>query len=124
MLINDRTKHSRIPGISEIYAAAAAMIDAVDATPCVRSHVLSKLTGADVIVKFENLQRTGSFKVRGAHTRLSRLTEDERRRGVIAASAGNHAQGVAYHAARMNVPATIVMPVHTPEIKIRRTRDL
>jgi threonine dehydratase len=115
---------NRIPEIHEIRAAAEAMADAVDTTPCVRSHALSEVVGAEVFVKFENLQRTGSFKVRGAHTRLSRLTPEERVRGVIAASAGNHAQGVAYHAARMNVPTTIVMPVTTPEMKVRRTQEL
>jgi threonine dehydratase len=83
---------------------------------------LSALTGADVHVKYENLQVTNSFKDRGAFVKLAALTEDERRRGVIAMSAGNHAQAVAYHAARLAVPATIVMPELTPFVKIAATR--
>src|SRR5258705_9960780 len=83
---------------------------------------LSALTGADVYVKYENLQVTNSFKDRGALVKLTSLREAERRRGVIAMSAGNHAQAVAYHAARLAIPATIVMPVTTPLVKVAATR--
>jgi threonine dehydratase len=86
--------------------------------------VLSELTGADVHVKLENFQRTGSFKDRGALNRLLALDGDARARGVVAASAGNHAQGVAYHARALGIPATIVVPVGTPFTKIARTQQL
>src|SRR5919201_5897717 len=83
---------------------------------------LSALTGAAVHVKYENLQVTNSFKERGAFNKLDSLDADARRRGVIAMSAGNHAQAVAYHAARLEIPATIVMPVTTPFVKVEATR--
>jgi len=86
------------------------------------SRTLSDITGASVWLKFENLQFTATFKERGALNRLSALSADERRRGVVAASAGNHAQGVAYHAALLSIPATIFMPVGTPTVKIENTR--
>ena len=82
---------------------------------------LSALTGADVYVKYENMQVTNSFKDRGAFVKLASLSGQERSRGVIAMSAGNHAQAVAYHARRMGIPATIVMPVTTPFVKIKAT---
>jgi threonine dehydratase len=85
---------------------------------------LSALTGADVYVKYENLQVTNSFKERGACVKLAALNEDERRRGVIAISAGNHAQAVAYHARRLAIPASIVMPVTTPFVKVKSTEML
>jgi threonine dehydratase len=91
-------------------------------TPFLFSPKLSELTGAEVHVKFENLQVTNSFKDRGAYVKLASLSEDERRRGVIAMSAGNHAQAVAYHAKRLGIPATIVMPETTPFTKVERTR--
>ena len=81
------------------------------------------MVGAEVWIKFENHQFTASFKERGALNRLLALNESERKRGVVAVSAGNHAQGVAYHAARLGIPATIVMPEHTPFVKVRHTRD-
>jgi threonine dehydratase len=84
---------------------------------------LSALTGAEVFVKYENLQVTNSFKDRGALVKLSALTADERKRGIVAMSAGNHAQAVAYHAARLGIPATIVMPVTTPAVKVAATRS-
>ncbi len=92
-------------------------------TPCVLSQTLSAITGCELYLKFENLQFTASFKERGALNRLLLLDEDQRRAGVCAMSAGNHAQGVAYHARRLGIPATIVMPNGTPLIKINRTRD-
>lgn len=91
-------------------------------TPCVESKTLSQLTGAQIFLKFENLQYTASFKERGACNKLAQLSADERRRGVIAMSAGNHAQGVAYHAQRLGIRAVIVMPRFTPGVKIERTR--
>lgn len=91
-------------------------------TPCVESKTLSQLTGAQIYLKFENLQYTASFKERGACNKLAQLSVDERRRGVIAMSAGNHAQGVAYHAQRLGLRAVIVMPCSTPGVKIERTR--
>src|SRR6185503_19386333 len=94
----------------------------LEATPCLHSRTLSKLTGADVFLKFENLQFTASFKERGALNKLLSLDAEERKRGVIAMSAGNHAQGVAYHAGRLGIPATIVMPSFTPNAKVTHTR--
>ncbi|HSM19895.1 MAG TPA: threonine ammonia-lyase [Hyphomicrobiales bacterium] len=92
-------------------------------TPFLAAPKLSELTGAEVHVKFENQQVTSSFKDRGAYVKLVSLGEDERRRGVIAMSAGNHAQAVAYHASRLAIPATIVMPETTPFTKVERTRS-
>jgi threonine dehydratase len=89
-----------------------------------RSHVLSMVTGADLWLKFENLQFTSSFKDRGALNKLLQLTPDERARGVVAMSAGNHAQGVAYHATRLGIPSTIVMPRFTPNVKVHGTEAL
>jgi threonine dehydratase len=91
-------------------------------TPCVESRTLSNITGARIFLKFENLQYTASFKERGACNKLAQLSADERARGVIAMSAGNHAQGVAYHAQRLGVRAVIVMPRFTPGVKIERTK--
>jgi threonine dehydratase len=91
-------------------------------TPLIRADKLSDITGADIYVKFENLQVTSSFKDRGAYNKMSSLTEAEKARGVIAMSAGNHAQAVAYHAKRLGIPATIVMPETTPSTKVERTR--
>src|SRR5262245_29657432 len=91
-------------------------------TPMLPAPKLSELTGADVFVKYENLQVTNSFKERGAFAKLASLDDAERRRGVIAMSAGNHAQAVAYHAARLGVPATIVMPETTPYVKVAATK--
>lgn len=106
----------------KIQAAAELISGAVLETPCLPAPRLSQLTGADVFVKYENMQVTGAFKERGALVKLASLTEDEKARGVIAVSAGNHAQGVAYHAGRLGIPATIVMPVLTPFVKISATR--
>ncbi|MGZ3315408.1 MAG: pyridoxal-phosphate dependent enzyme, partial [Caulobacteraceae bacterium] len=105
-----------------IKAAAARLKGHVERTPMRRSRTLSEITGADVWVKFENLQFTAAYKERGALNKLLQLTADERRRGVIAASAGNHAQGLAYHGARLGIPVTIVMPRGTPFVKVEQTR--
>jgi threonine dehydratase len=107
--------------LADIQAAARRIAGAVERTPCVHSRTLSRLTGAQVFLKFENLQFTASFKERGALNKLLSLSADERARGVIAMSAGNHAQAVAYHASRLGIPATIVMPKGSPNTKIKNT---
>ena len=106
----------------DILAARDRIAGQVDRTPVRYSRPLSQLTGAEVWVKFDNLHFTGSFKERGALNRLLQLTPDERKRGVVAASAGNHAQALAYHGARLGVPVTIVMPEGTPFVKADGTR--
>ena len=106
----------------DILAARDRIAGQVDRTPVRYSRRLSQLTGAEVWVKFDNLHFTGSFKERGALNRLLQLTPEERKRGVVAASAGNHAQALAYHGARLGVPVTIVMPEGTPFVKADGTR--
>ena len=105
-----------------VQAAAERLRGNLLLTPCTFSRTLSHITGAKVYLKFENLQFTAAFKERGALNRLLALTSAQRRRGVIAMSAGNHAQGVAYHAKRLGIPALIVMPRHTPNIKVAHTK--
>ncbi|MCW8970176.1 MAG: pyridoxal-phosphate dependent enzyme, partial [Rhodospirillales bacterium] len=107
--------------IDDIRSAAKLIKGAVLRTPTVFSPALSGLSRTNTYLKLENLQVTGSFKVRGAFVKLSGLTKDARSRGVIAASAGNHAQGVAYHAHNLGIPATIVMPKGTPFTKVAKT---
>ncbi|MEO7728934.1 MAG: threonine ammonia-lyase [Burkholderiales bacterium] len=109
--------------LDDVRAAAAVLREAIVETPCLHSRTLSEVTGAEVYLKFENLQFTAAFKERGALNKLLSLTAAQRSAGVIAASAGNHAQGVAYHARRLGIPAAIVMPRFTPHIKIERTRS-
>jgi threonine dehydratase len=106
----------------DIGRAAARLTGRVVRTPCLHSETLSTIAGCEVWLKFENLQFTASFKERGALNRLAQLTEAERARGVLAVSAGNHAQGVALHARLLGIPATIVMPRHTPSVKVEATR--
>ncbi|MDR3510236.1 MAG: threonine ammonia-lyase [Caulobacteraceae bacterium] len=108
---------------AQIEAAAERLKGHIERTPCRHSKTLSQITGAEIWVKFENLQFTAAYKERGALNKLLMLTADERRRGVIAASAGNHSQGLAYHAQRLGVPVTIVMPRSTPFVKVQQTRD-
>ncbi len=108
--------------LHDIEAAAARLKGHVLDTPFVESRTISQVTGCQVFLKFENLQYTASFKERGACNKLSQLTADERARGVVAMSAGNHAQGVAYHAQRLGLRAVIVMPLFTPGVKVERTR--
>ncbi|WP_343740369.1 threonine ammonia-lyase [Delftia tsuruhatensis] len=108
--------------LQDIQNAAGRLRGAVLETPCVESRTLSQITGAQVYLKFENLQFTASFKERGALNKLAQLSPEERARGVVAMSAGNHAQGVAYHAQRLGVRAVIVMPRFTPGVKVERTR--
>ena len=107
--------------LADIERARRTIVGAVLRTPMLPAPKLSALTGAEVFVKYENMQVTNSFKDRGAFVKLASLSEDERRRGVIAMSAGNHAQAVAYHARRMKIPSTIVMPVTTPFVKVKAT---
>jgi threonine dehydratase len=110
--------------LADIETARRTIAGHVLRTPLLAAPPLSALTGADVFVKYENLQVTNSFKERGACVKLAALSADERRRGVVAMSAGNHAQAVAYHARRLRIPATIVMPVTTPFVKVKATEML
>ena len=109
------------PTIDDIRAAAQRINGAVIRTPMLVSRTLSEIIGAEVWLKFENLQFTAAYKERGALNKLLQLTAEERARGVIAASAGNHAQAVAYHAKRLGIPAVIVMPESTPTVKVTQT---
>ncbi len=116
--------HSALPvSIADIRAAHARIGDAIVRTPTALSKTLSTLTGATVYLKFENHQFTATYKERGALNRLLLLDPERRAKGVIAASAGNHAQGLAYHGARLGVPVTIVMPLTTPMVKIMQTES-
>ena len=108
--------------LQDVRTAAAAIAGATVDTPCLLSRTLSAITGAQVYLKFENHQFTASFKERGALFKLLSLRPEQRARGVIAASAGNHAQGVAYHAKRLGIPAVIVMPRYTAAVKVEQTR--
>lgn len=116
------TLSATVPGLAEFEDAAAVLEGVISATPLDKSLFLSELLGVPVYLKLENLQRTGSFKIRGAAYRLSRLTAEERARGVVAASAGNHAQGVALAAQALGIPATIFMPLGVPVPKLLATR--
>ena len=109
------------PTIDDIRAAAKRIEGAVVRTPMLHSRTLSEIVGAEVWLKFENLQFTSAYKERGALNKLLQLSGEERSRGVIAASAGNHSQAVAYHARRLGIPATIVMPESTPTVKVTKT---
>ena len=109
--------------LADIEAARRAIAGHVLRTPMLPAPRLSALTGAQVLVKYENLQVTNSFKERGARAKLASLTAEQRARGVIAMSAGNHAQAVAYHAAALGIAATIVMPVTTPFVKVAATKE-
>jgi threonine dehydratase len=108
--------------LDDIRAAADRLKGHIERTPCRHSRTLSEITGAEVWVKFENLQFTAAYKERGALNTLLQLSDNEAKRGVIAASAGNHSQGLAYHAARLGIPVTIVMPRNTPFVKVQQTR--
>ena len=110
------------PTIADVHAAAERIRGQVIATPCLHSRTLSALTGAEIHVKFENFQFTASFKERGALNALLQLGERVRRCGVITVSAGNHGQALAWHARRLGIPATVVMPRHTPFVKVEHTR--
>jgi threonine dehydratase len=112
------------PGLTldDIRAAATRLAGEVTCTPCLPSRTLSSMAGCEIFLKFENLQFTASFKERGALNKMAQLTAAERAHGVLAVSAGNHAQAVAYHAERMGIAATIVMPRFAPSVKVERTR--
>ncbi|QPC99361.1 MULTISPECIES: threonine ammonia-lyase [Qipengyuania] len=110
--------------LDDVRAAAARIEGAVVRTPMMRSQTLSEITGADVWLKFENQQFTAAYKERGALNALLHLTEEQRARGVIAASAGNHSQGLSYHGRRLGVPVTIVMPQTTPSVKVMQTESV
>lgn len=112
---------NRMVTLADIQAARERIGDLIDQTPCDRSDTFSTLTGNKVYFKLENLQLTGSFKERGAANKLMLLTEDEKRRGVICASAGNHAQAVAYHATRLGIRSKVVMPLNAPLTKVEST---
>src|SRR6478752_7011081 len=116
-----QTSNMQAPTIDDIRAAARRIEGNVVRTPLMVSRTLSDLIGAEVWLKFENLQFTAAYKERGALNKLLQLSPEERARGVIAASAGNHAQAVAYHAKRLGIPATIVMPEPTPTVKVVQT---
>jgi threonine dehydratase len=107
--------------IDDVRAAHIRVAPSIVRTPIMRSKTLSDLTGANIWLKFENLQFTAAYKERGALNKLSLLTDEQKARGVIAASAGNHAQGLAYHGARLGIPVTIVMPKPTPTVKVQQT---
>lgn len=115
---------ARLPAASDVRAAAERIAGRILRTPLIHAEKLSALTGAEIWMKLENLQYTGAFKERGALNKLLTMSAADRRRGVIAASAGNHAQGLARHAQALGVPAVIVMPVTTPDVKVRQTRAL
>ena len=110
------------PTIADVFDAQRVIGPYINATPLLTSHTFSQMTGAEVYLKAENLQRSGAYKLRGATYKLSRLTSEERARGVVAASAGNHAQGVALAASRLGIRCTIVMPTGAPLAKITATR--
>jgi len=110
--------------LQKIKDAQKAVKNIVLKTPFAKAPLLSQKLGANIFLKKENLQLTGAYKIRGAYNKISSLSEDERQRGVIAASAGNHAQGVAYSAKSFGIPATIVMPETTPLLKVENTKNL
>ena len=123
MVIGELTAKPKIPTIDDIFKARDLFDDSVRKTPLQRSATFSKFIGTNVFLKLESLQMTGSFKVRGAYVKLNTLADEKRKKGVIAASAGNHAQGVAYAASRKGVSCTIVMPKNASPAKIAATRS-
>jgi threonine dehydratase len=108
----------------DVYAAAQRIAGAVVRTPTLKSRTLSEISGAEIYLKFENLQFTAAYKERGALNAMLLLTDEQRRNGVIAASAGNHSQGLSYHGRRLGVPVTIVMPRTTPMVKVMQTESV
>ena len=110
--------------LDHVRAAHDRIRDSIVATPTLYSQTLSKLTGANIYLKFENLQFTAAYKERGALNAILLLSEEQRNKGVIAASAGNHAQGLSYHGTRLGIPVTIVMPVPTPTVKVMQTESV
>jgi threonine dehydratase len=128
MTVNESLAAENAPAplltLDDIRAAHARIGDAIVRTPTMYSRTLSQITGADIWIKFENLQFTAAYKERGALNALLQLDEERRNLGVIAASAGNHAQGLAYHGTRLGVPVTIVMPRTTPMVKVMQTEQV
>lgn len=122
MSATERAVSEMTIGLGDVVAARKRLEGAVYYTPCAHSQMLSSATGQQVYLKLENLQMTGSFKERGALNRIALLTPEQAERGVVAASAGNHAQGVAYHATKRGIRAVIVMPLATPLVKVTATR--
>jgi threonine dehydratase len=122
MLHDTALETTPLPGLAEIRAAAATLAPVAVETPLLRAPAIDRVTGARVLIKAEMLQRTGSFKFRGAYNKISRIPAELRHRGVVAFSSGNHAQGVAAAAQLLDTPATIVMPADAPAIKIENTR--
>ena len=112
-----------VPALSEFEKALANVRQVAIETPVLHSHYLSKLVGQEVWLKCENLQRTGAYKVRGAFNRMSKLSKEEKKKGVIAASAGNHAQGVALAAKKLGIKATVYMPFGASLPKVAATRN-
>ncbi len=115
---------SELLTLDHVRAAHDRIRDSIVATPTLHSQTLSKLTGANIYLKFENLQFTAAYKERGALNAILLLTDDQRNKGVIAASAGNHAQGLSYHGTRLGIPVTIVMPIPTPTVKVMQTESV
>ena len=122
--LKPETQASSLLTLADVRAAAERISGQVVRTPTLYSKTLSKITGADIWLKFENLQFTAAYKERGALNALLQLTEEQRSRGVIAASAGNHAQGLSYHGTRLGMPVTIVMPKTTPTVKVMQTESV
>ncbi|MEX0342476.1 MAG: threonine ammonia-lyase [Erythrobacter sp.] len=118
------TKATELLTLDDVRAAAARIKGAVVETPMLRSQTLSEISGADIWLKFENHQFTAAYKERGALNALLHLNEEQKARGVIAASAGNHSQGLSYHGRRLGVPVTIVMPQTTPSVKVMQTESV
>src|SRR5580704_7204996 len=116
---NETTLEVSLAGIAR---ARGRIREFIFLSPCLRSAELTRMTGQEIYLKMDNLQRTGAFKERGALNKILTLSDDEKRRGVIAASAGNHAQAVAYHASQRGIRAQIVMPLMTPLVKVAATR--
>lgn len=114
---------AELPQLSDIIHAKTILKKIVKTTPLERSKSFSAMSGANVYLKLENLQTTGSFKVRGAYYRISRLTDEEKSKGVLCASAGNHAQGVAYSASKLGIKSTVFMPIFAPPLKVIATRS-
>src|SRR5271167_4601864 len=118
-VVNETVTEVSLAGVER---ARARIRDFIFLSPCLRSAELTRMTGQEIYLKLDNLQRTGAFKERGALNKILTLSDEEKRRGVIAASAGNHAQAVAYHACARGINAQIVMPLMTPLVKVAATK--
>ena len=123
-MYNARTKGFKMIELNKIYQAKQKIADFALKTPLSHSHFLSDICNAKIYLKNENLQRTGAYKIRGAYNKIANLSESQKKNGVIAASAGNHAQGVAISAKNFGIKSTIVMPESTPLLKVSATKNL